>query len=200
MDQLPGAKVDELTPQMPPDLFAEVTAIGQIFLEASGLTETIAGHGEQGVRARGHAKQLATTGSARIRKVAVAQEEPLSKIGNLGLKLMMKNDDELITADNKMQFVAAQAGPKWNIRIAGHSHSPLFADESREMAVLMLKAQAIDQEMLIRLLNPPNADSLIHALRERQKKAAATPPAGPAGAKGKKGARNEKASSSPQPA
>ena len=193
MDQLPNAQVKELTPTMPEDLFAEVTAIGQIFLEASGLTETVTGHGESGVRSKGHAKQLATTGSARIRKVAVAQEEPLSKIGDLGVKLIMKNDEDVLTADDKMKFVAAQAGDRWKIRIAGHSHSPLFADESREMALILLKAQAIDQENLIRLLNPPNADNLIHALRERQKKTPQSPPAGPAGAKGKKGTEHAKA-------
>jgi hypothetical protein len=185
MDQLPNAQVKELVPEMPQDLFAEVTAIGQIFLEASGLTETTTGHGEQGVRSKGHAKQLATTGSARIKKVAVAQEEPLAKIGHLGVKLMMKNDDTVITGDNKMKFVAAQAGDRWHIRIAGHSHSPLFSDEAKETAVLLLKAQAIDGEMLIRLLNPPNADNLIHALKERLAKAPKSPPVGPAGAKGK---------------
>src|SRR5581483_4657116 len=35
------AKVDTLAPKMPEDLFAEFNQIGQIFLEASGLTETV---------------------------------------------------------------------------------------------------------------------------------------------------------------
>ena len=60
----------------------------------------------------------------------------------------------------------------YSLRICGHSHSPLFADDSKEMAATLFKAQAIDQEGLITMLNPPNRDNLIHALRARQKKAA----------------------------
>ena len=56
-----------------------------------------------------------------------------------------------------------------NLRIAGHSHSPLFADEARELAALMLKAQSIDREMFVRLLSPPQEDTIISALRERIK-------------------------------
>jgi hypothetical protein len=75
------------------------------------------------------------------------------------------------------------------MRIAGHSHSPLFSDESKETAALLFKAQAIDQEMLIRLLNPPGRDNMIFALRERVKQqmlmAQTRPPAPGKGASGK---------------
>lgn len=164
-----NAKVDILEPKMPEDLFAEFQQIGHIFLEASGLTETVTGKGEQGVRGRGHAKQLATTGSARIRKVGVCLEQSLTRLGDLGVKLKQRNDDTLIKPDDGKEFVLAQMVSGWKMRVAGHSHSPLFADESRELAALLFKAQAIDQEMLIRMTNPPNADNLIHSLRARLK-------------------------------
>jgi hypothetical protein len=61
------------------------------------------------------------------------------------------------------------AESKLKIRVAGHSHSPLFADEAKEQAAGLFKAQAIDREQLIRMLNPPNADNLIHQLRKRVK-------------------------------
>lgn len=174
-----GAKVDTLAPKMPEDLFAEFQQIGAIFLEASGLTETVTGKGEQGVRGRGHAKQLATTGSARIRKIGVGLEQYLVKLGDVALKLKQKNDATRLTADDGKEFVLAQLAAEWKVRVAGHSHSPLFADESREMATILLKAQAIDQEMFIRLLNPPNADNMIHALRAKLKAIAAARAANP---------------------
>lgn len=166
-DQIPGAKVESLAPTMPPDLFAEFKEIGAIFMEASGLTDTLQGRGEAGVRSRGHAKELKKTGSGRIQKTAIALEQPLVKLGDLGLKLVMKNDSEPITTDTAEKFTLAQLPTKFNMRIAGHSSSPLFADEGKEIAALLFKAQAIDREMLIRLLHPPGANNMIHALRQR---------------------------------
>src|SRR6266852_7943195 len=49
-DPLPNAKVEELRPEMPPDMFAEFREITNMFLEASGLTEVMSGRSEQGVR------------------------------------------------------------------------------------------------------------------------------------------------------
>ena len=170
LDMVPGAKVDELKPSMPDDIFAEFNQIGQIFLEASGLTETVTGQGTAGVRGRGHAKQLATTGSGRIKKVAVGLEQPLVKIGDIGIKLLQRNSAERITTDTQQELIPALvAERKLKMRVAGHSHSPLFADESREVALMLFKSQALDREALIRMLNPPNADGLIHALRKRVK-------------------------------
>lgn len=168
-DQLPNANVKELRPEMPEDLFAEFKEIGHIFNEASGLTETIAGRGGEGVRGGKHAKQLAMTGSGRIKKVAVGLEPPLVKCADLGVRLKMRNQKEVIIPDPPAKpFVPAQlATDKWNARVSGHSHSPLFADDSRELAAVMFKARVIDREMLVRLLHPPNADEIIFALRKR---------------------------------
>ncbi len=178
MDQLPQAQIKELYPEMPPDIFADYMSIGNLFIEASGLTQTIEGKGEAGVRSRGHAKQLATTGSGRIKKAAIRLESPLVRLGNLAFKLNMRNNDEAITPDPKEDgkpgdpFFYANMHGRYSLKVAGHSHSPLFADDSKELAALLFKAQAIDQENLIRLLNPPNRDNLIHGLRAKQKRAA----------------------------
>jgi hypothetical protein len=169
LDALPGAKVDKQVPQMPEDLFAEFKEIGAIFLEASGLTETITGQG--GPKGKGAAKQAAVAGSARIKDIAVGLEPSLVQLGDIGLKLYMKEStDELVLPDGKTKFLPSQfASEDWNLRIAGHSHSPLFADEARELAALLLKAQSIDREMFVRLLSPPQEDTIISALRERLK-------------------------------
>ncbi len=177
MDQLPQAAIKELTPQMPPDIFADYNSIGALFIEASGLTEVLQGKGTEGVRSKGHAKQLSTTGSGRIKKTATKLEAPLVRMGDLALRLNMRNNDAPIHPDPKEDgkpgdpFYYANLGFDYSLRIAGHSHSPLFADDTKELAGALFKAQAIDAEGLIRLLNPPGRDNLIHALRSRQKKA-----------------------------
>lgn len=172
MDGLPGFKVERLAREMPPDLFADFKEIGAVFLEASGLTETVVGKGEQGVRGGGHAKRLAMTGSARIRKVAVGLEPILVQIANKGLRLKSVYDDRHIIAKldkgNQMEFVLAQLAAPWKVRIAGHSHSPLFSDEALDKAILLMKAKAIDRETFIRLVRPPGEANMIHALRRLQ--------------------------------
>jgi hypothetical protein len=168
-DMQPGAKVEKLTPQMPEDLFAEVSQMGQLFLEASGLTETVTGKGEQGVRGRGHAKQLATTGSARIKKTAVSLEMCLVRLGDVCMRTRQHNDDRRLKTDGGMEFYLAQMAEHYKMRVAGHSHSPLFADESREMAGALLKAGAIDREEFLALMHPPGEANLIHKLRKREK-------------------------------
>jgi hypothetical protein len=179
MDQLPNAAIKELAPQMPDDIFQDYNSIGALFIEASGLTETVSGHGEAGVRSKSHAKQLVTTGSGRIKKTATRLEAPLVRMGDLAFRLNQRNNDQEIQPDPKEDgkpgdpFYYHNLGSDYSLRIAGHSHSPLFSDDARDMAQLLFKAQAIDQEAMLRLLNPPNRDNLIHSLRARQKKAAA---------------------------
>ena len=178
MDQLPQASIKELYPEMPPDIFQDYTSIGQLFIEASGLTEVIQGKGTSGVRSKDHAKQLATTGSGRIKKAAIRLEGALVRFGDLAFKLNMRNNDEPIAPDPKDDgkpgdpFYYANMDGEYALRVAGHSHSPLFADDSKELAGFLFKTQSIDQEGLLRLLNPPDRDNLIHNLRAKQKKQA----------------------------
>lgn len=176
-DQMPSGSAQLITPDLPEDMFLELKSIGEFFLEASGLTEIVAGKGEQGVRSRQHAQQLKQTGSGRIKKAALNLEAPLVRIGNLSLKLKMRNDDDKITPEPHEEggkeisepFVASLLATSVKMGIVGHQHSPLFSDDAREMAMLLKKANAIDDEMFVRMLHPPNRDAIIHALRQKAK-------------------------------
>ena len=178
MDQLPQASIKELAPQMPPDIFADYNSIGALFVEASGLTETLQGKGTKDVRSKGHAQQMLTTGSGRIKKTATKLEAPLVRMGDLALKLNQRNNDQPIIPDPKDDgkpgdaFLYANLASDYSLTVAGHSHSPLFSDDSKDMATLLMKANAIDKEGFIRLMNPPGRNNLIHSLRDREKKAA----------------------------
>lgn len=178
LDQMPNAKLEMLKPDMPEDMFAELKEIGVFFLEASGLTETVSGKGESGVRSRQHAKQLQQTGSGRIKRAALRLEPSLVRIGDIGLKLKMRNDDDPIIPEPEEKngkevsepFLPSQLATEVKMRISGHAHSPLFVDDAREMAVLLKKANAIDNEMFVRMLHPPNQDAIIHAQRAQARK------------------------------
>ena len=70
-------------------------------MEASGLTATASGQGTKDVRSTGHAKQLLTTGTGRIKKTATKLEGPLVRMGDLSLKMNMRNNDQPIKPDPK---------------------------------------------------------------------------------------------------
>lgn len=171
-DSMPGAKVDELKPQMPEDLFREFNEIGGLMMEASGLTEVVSGKSSGGARGGQQQKQMQITGGGQIKKVALGLESPLTRLGDLVMKLKMKNDDSQIKMPDNTEFVAAQVGEEFTMKVAGHSHSPLFTMTTQELATTLFKAQAIDQEWLIRLLNPPEKANLLHSLKRRQEAAA----------------------------
>jgi hypothetical protein len=173
-DQLPQFKVEEFAPDMPPDIFAEFKEIAAMFLEASGLTELLSGKGEQGVRSRSHAQQLKQTGAGRIKKAALALEAPLIKIGDIGLKLKMAHDDEKIKMPDDLEgkprreFYPCEVGSV-KMKIRGHAFSPIFSDETKEFALMARKLGAIDNEMFVHLMNPPEKDNIIHMIRIKQK-------------------------------
>lgn len=167
-DDNPASKLEEHRPPMPPDLFAEFTEIGSLMMETSGLTEVVSGKGSGGARGGQQQKQMQITGGGNIRKVAVGLEGALVRMGDLALKLKMKNDDSPIKLPDGKEFVASQIPENVSLRVDGHSHSPLFTMETKELAAMMFKAQAIDREWLIRLLNPTQKQNLLHSLKARE--------------------------------
>lgn len=172
-DDMPGSKLEEHRPPMPEDAFREFNEITSLMMEASGLTEVVSGKSSGGARGGQQQKQMQITGGGQIRRVAVGLENPLLRMGDTGLRLKMKNDDSKIKLPDGTEFVAAQAPEDFQMRVDGHSHSPLFTMESRELAQMLFKAQAIDREWLIRMTNPTAKQNLLHSLAAREKQEAA---------------------------
>lgn len=164
-EQNPTAHIDEFKPDMPPDLFAEFNKIGELFLEQSGLTQTITGQGASGVRSREHARQLTTTGSGRIKKAAMGLEPSLSRTGELMLKLIMENDISHLSTATGMEFLPAQIEHHLSVHVDAHSHSPLFTDDTKDVAEKLVKQSAITKEDFLKLMNPPGVQGLIEHLR-----------------------------------
>lgn len=167
-DDNPSSKLEEHRPPMPEDLFREFNEIGSLMMEASGLTEVVSGKSSGGARGGQQQKQMQITGGGQIRKVAIALEAPLVRMGDIALRLKMKNDDSAMKMPDNSEFTAAQVSDEFSMRVDGHSHSPLFTLESRELAAMLFKAQAIDRSWLIRMTNPTQKSNLLHSLKARE--------------------------------
>jgi len=178
---MPNAKVDSVAPEMPSSLFEVIHEIDAMFAEASGISSVLSGRGEQGVRSAGHASQLARLGSSRAKKRALIVEDSLEKVATLYLKLIQAYDNTHFTDEEGNKFIAEQFTKDFVVKVDAHSNSPIFTEDMRQLAFNLFKAQAIDKESLLDLLEPPMKQLLIDKLKKREKTQAQQPQAKPEG-------------------
>ena len=167
---MPNAKVERLAPNIPQDLFRELNEIDAMFAEASGISSVLSGRGESGVRSQGHASQLARLGSSRAKKRALVVEDALEKMATLYLKIMQQDDATVLTAADGLRFIPAQFTKDFVVKVDAHSNSPIFMEDLRSLAFNLFKAQAIDKESLLDLLEPPMKQLLKDKLKKAEVK------------------------------
>jgi hypothetical protein len=182
---MPNAKVEKLAPTIPPDLFKEIGEIDLMFEEASGIVSVLQGRGEAGVRSSGHASQLARLGSSRAKKRALIIEDSLEKLATLYLKCMQAYDATHFTDIDGHKFIAEQFTKDYVVKVDAHSNSPIFMEDMRQLAFNLFKAQVIDKESLLDLLEPPMKQLLKDRLKKMEQKQQAQPAAPPPKAEGK---------------
>jgi len=167
---MPNAKVEKLAPTIPPDLFKEIGEIDLMFEEASGIVSVLQGRGEAGVRSSGHASQLARLGSSRAKKRALIIEDSLEKLATLYLKCMQVYDNTHYKDVDGRKFIAEQFTKDFVVKVDAHSNSPIFMEDMRQLAFNLFKAQVIDKESLLDLLEPPMKQLLKDRLKKMEEK------------------------------
>lgn len=167
---MPNAKVEKLAPTIPPDLFKEIGEIDLMFEEASGIVSVLQGRGEAGVRSSGHASQLARLGSSRAKKRALIIEDSLEKLATLYLKCMQVYDNTHFKDMEGRKFIAEQFTRDFVVKVDAHSNSPIFMEDMRQLAFNLFKAQVIDKESLLDLLEPPMKQLLKDRLKKMEAK------------------------------
>lgn len=177
---MPGAKVDQLAPDMPEDLWRELKEIDTMFEESIGISPIMTGHGETGVRSAGHASQLARLGAARTKKRALVVEDVLEKVASTDLSMLQKYWKKPLVDTEGKEFIPEQFTKDFMVKVDAHSNSPIFMEDSRSLAFNLFKVGAIDREMLVRMLQPPMEQMILDKLKKM-------PPPQPQPQKGKKG-------------
>lgn len=166
-NDMPNAKIDRLSPDLPDDLFREIQEIDAMFAEASGINAILTGQGEQGVRSQGHAAQLARLGSARAKKRALVVEDALSKVATQMMKLLGEHDPAHFETEQGLKFTIDQFTDDYTVKVDAHSNSPIFVEDMRQLAFELQKAGAIDKEMLVKLLDPPMQQQILRKLKQQ---------------------------------
>jgi len=163
----PGAKAEQMAPNVPEDLFKEVAEIDKMFEEMSGITNVMQGRGEQGVRSQAHAGQLAQLGSSRAKKRALIVEDSLEFMATMYLKIMRKFDDRRYRGEDGLEFVMEQFTDDFVVKVDSHSNSPLFNENQNALVFELLKAGAIDLEETLMLVDVPMRELLLHNLKTK---------------------------------
>jgi hypothetical protein len=170
---MPNAKVEQMAPSIPNDLFREIAEIDRMFEEASGIVNVLQGRGESGVRSAGHASQLARLGSSRAKKRALIIEDALEKMATLYLKCMQVYSDRVFVDDQGQKFIPNQFTNDFVVKVDAHSNSPIFTEDLRSLAFALSDRGAMTKERLIDILEPPMKQLLKEDLRKMEQAAQA---------------------------
>lgn len=171
----PMAKIEEFKPQVPQDVFVELDRIDQMFNEASGLSATMQGMGERGVRTRGQVSELSRLGSTRAKKRALVIEDSLEKMATLCLKLIQKHDARKLLDDDGQPFIAEQFTHDYVMKVDAHSSSPIFVEDQRDLAFALFEHEAIGKDTLLEMASPPSVHLLKQRLKDMEERATAQP-------------------------
>jgi hypothetical protein len=165
-----GAKAERIKIEIPADLYDRIDRIDAAFEDMSGLPPVTQGKNPPGVRAGGHASELAKLGSSRARKRAMIIEDSLEALATLYLKYFMKYDATIFEAPvdadgQKMEkFVADQFTDDFTVKVDAHSNSPIFVDDQTALAFQLLKMKAITRKRLLQMVPVSQRQQLIHDL------------------------------------
>lgn len=172
----PQGKVELHKPDMPPDTFAEIAQIDQMFDDMAGIGHVLQGKGEPGVRSRGQADLMARLGSSRPKERALAAEESAQDIARLMLRLVQDHSKQRFTAElpagKKLHFLAEQFTTDYEVQVDSHSSSPIFVEDRKHDAATLLEARAIDRETFLEMFDPPNLQELKARLKQIEEREA----------------------------
>jgi hypothetical protein len=168
----PNAKMDSVAPELPPEIQQDIEFLLTCFDDVGGFEAITKGQGESGVRSGVHAETLVRTATPRLRDRALSVERSAGDVGDFCFRLLQNKVARQFSTKEGESFLLDQLPEGFRISVDSHSSSPAFSQETKQTALELLKAGAIDAGDFIMLTHPPAEDILIEKSDERAKKAA----------------------------
>lgn len=167
-----GAKVEDLTPDLPQGALEYIRLIQQMMNEVSGFGNILSGQGEAGVRAGNHANTLLKTASPRLRDRSLVVERQYGALGDRVLSYMAAKDARQYYVDpekkDETAFLLADIPEDRRVTVDSHSSSPIYENDHANLIAFALKSGLIDGARAIKGLNIPDKDEVIREWRDRQ--------------------------------
>lgn len=167
-------KITSHAPDMPGEALELLKLIHESFDEAGGMTPSLQGQGESGVRSAAQASQLVRMSTPRLRDKATLVESQVSDMGHLAFRMMQVKEARVFQVDSPegappgRQFVLSQLPEDAIVSVDSHTSSPAFSGDNMQMAFALIRVGAIDAEDLLNMVQPPHVDELILKYRQRQ--------------------------------
>jgi hypothetical protein len=169
-EDAPNAKIETLSPDVPQELLIErINATIQYFDDVSGFTPVMLGMGDQGVRSQAQAQTLARNSSPRMRDRALLVERQAVEFGEYSMKLLQAKEAEIMTTEEKQEYILAQLPKDYRTTIDSHTSSPAYQEDTRNLAIGLRKLGVIDDESTIMMVHPPHEDTLVLKARAKAK-------------------------------
>jgi len=192
-DPSPAGKIQNMLPEMPPNLFQSFHELSGMLDDAVGVTPTLGGQGDAGVRSQNHAETLLRGSTPHIKDRAIDAERSVSELGNLGLTILKVMIPDQLTAwvrgkeagiesaaaksDNvdeppvkdlvPLKFSLHQLPDHMKVVIDGHSSSPAFMHEHEQKMFQLAMRGAISPQMLVRSIHPPHEEEIIDDMERK---------------------------------
>lgn len=193
-DSNPGAKVQDLYPQLPEHIFESLHEFQHMFDRMAGFTDTMSGRGSPGVRSKEHAQALTSNASPRFKDRALTLERQIEAIGSLKLDMLKAHVPESITAwvskqdagiegeippENwleqppvkglvPVEFTFYDLPDNSKVTVDSHSSSPAFAHETKQDLFDLIKVGAIGPKQVLEHIGVPGADAMVEDLERKQ--------------------------------
>ena len=189
----PTGKIQDMQPELPRGLWESLDKLIQYFDEVGGVTPTMGGEGDSGIRSGVQADTLLRTATASIKDQAIEIERSVNELGNLSLQIMRcmipdeltgfvrasESDVESAAAEptnvdlppvkdlKPVKFTLMQLPSNMHPVVNCHSSSPIFRQEEEALAFELRKMGAVSPQMLVEILQPPHAQAIIDDLERK---------------------------------
>lgn len=167
--QMPGGKVDLLTPQVSEISFAIINDIDAMFANTLGLTDMLQGNSSGHERGGAHARVMMDAGAGRLTRRMQNVERAVAEGASLLMDLAKRYDDTVLVDDDDAKYLMAQVPEEAMVEVAAHSSSPLFANRAQQEAVQLMELGVIDKTDFLDLADPPMAEALKDRMKKRDR-------------------------------
>jgi len=164
----PNSKVEDMTPNFPPELLPVIKFVIEQMDINSGFPPIMQGQGEQGVRAGSHAGTLMKTGSPTLRDRALIAERSCAVTADLTMEIKEAKDDSVywtkadtIQDVRETEFKLMDLPSDWRVTVDSHSSSPIFSDENAQLIMAAHSKGMVQTEYAINNLPFPNREDAL---------------------------------------
>jgi hypothetical protein len=185
-DSSPNAKVQDLSKEVPPDIWKSFQEINAMFDTIGGFPPILQGEAQGSVRSQGQSDTLLRTGAARHLDAALKIERSVERCGGLMFDMLRAKDNQIMTAwlmpnqkslqtdiepdptleppapgMQPLSFQFRDLAENTKIAVDSHSSSPAFRHENQELSFALAKIGAAQPKRVAQMVGAPMEDELI---------------------------------------